>query len=88
MNRYATTATIREVKPNSGFVKAAAITFKALVLALALVGVSHLAGVGESLIVAPATAEKPSPILLDSKYFPDLFVNQGAEFEEAYIEQF
>lgn len=88
MNRYATTATIREAKPNSGSVKAAAITFKALVLALALVGVSHLAGVDESVIIAPATAEKPSPILLEWKYFPDLFVNQGAEFEEAYIEQF
>jgi hypothetical protein len=60
----------------------------AVVLALALSG-AYLIGMDEKPIVSEATAETSvTAISQDWQYFPDLFVNQGTQFEETYIEQF
>jgi len=65
-------------------------SFLFLVLALALIGISQLAG--QSVPTAQANAQSSSNSEPASayhwQYFPDLFVNQGIESEEKYIEQF
>jgi hypothetical protein len=73
---------------NSSNDKTARRISTAVVLALALSG-AYLIGMDEKPIVSEATAEtSATAISKDWQYFPDLFVNQGTEFEEAYIDQF
>ncbi|MGH8726868.1 MAG: hypothetical protein ACREV9_01630 [Burkholderiales bacterium] len=70
--------------------KSSSRNFKTAALALALLGVAYLTSTGQSPMVPAATAENVATAISsnDWQYFPDLFVNQGTEFEESYIEQF
>lgn len=75
-------------KSNSSNDKTARRISTAVVLTLALSG-AYLIGMDERPIVSKATAETSvTATSQDWQYFPDLFVNQGAQVEETYIEQF
>jgi hypothetical protein len=62
----------------------------AAVLMLVFGGVTQLVGKNEAAtaqVVASVASEEKSPDY-EWRYFPDLFVNQGTERQETYIEQF
>lgn len=82
MNANTSSSNTRQGKGSSNF--------KTTALALAVLSVVYLTSTDESPMVTAATAKSVSTAMLsnDWQYFPDLFVNQGTEFEESYIEQF
>lgn len=62
----------------------------ATVLVLVFGGVTQLVGKDEpatTKVVSSVASEEKTPAY-EWRYFPDLFVNQGTEREETYIEQF
>ena len=64
---------------------------KTVISAAVLLGVIYAGSIAVTSVSSPATAESSidaAPMTTSAAYFPDQFVNQGANEAEIYIPQF